>query len=278
MSHTEPIHESEVPPEPKAETSGIELFADLNAGEADRRVARLDLFFGESPEVVRRLVANRIEPTQLLVSDRRHGFLDSVELNAVEVTVLPETDLYRLVGFEMHRGVIGLFRRPPAQPTSALAGVRRVAVIEGLNDHNNLGSIIRSGVGLGIGGFVLDPTSADPFARRSVRVSMGTVGSVPIVVSRNWPQDLFELEMDAVVALSPSGGDRLGDLPQNGPMAIMVGAEGSGLTTAALALATHTCAIPMQGGLDSLNVSHAAAIAFHHFMPLPGDGSPGRAS
>lgn len=256
----------------------LDLYIDLNAGAADRRVARHGLFFGESPEVVRRLVAGGVEPAHLMVSERRRAFLETLQPSPADVTVLSERELFDLVGFEMHRGVIGLFHRPPPTSFAVLGGFRRVAVIEGVNDHSNLGSIIRAGVGLGIAGVVLDPTTADPFARRSVRVSMGTVGSIPIAPAPDWPRSLEDLNVDRVVALAPSGSDRLGDVPRHGSIAILVGAEGSGLTEGALEKATYRCAIPMHNGLDSLNVSQAAAIAFHYFMPKADDDARDRSS
>ena len=178
-----------------------------------------------------------------------------------------------VIGFRLTRGVLAAAdRRPPADLDELLAGPdpaapRRLAVLEGLNDHENLGSIARSAVALGVDGLLLDPTCADPLYRRAVRVSMGHVLSLPFAVLGGWPGDLTRLH-DAgyrTVALTPE--DDAVDLAEvdarvHPRTAVLLGAEGPGLTPAAQAAASVRARIPMRSGVDSLGVAAAAAIAF----------------
>jgi tRNA G18 (ribose-2'-O)-methylase SpoU len=178
-----------------------------------------------------------------------------------------------VIGFRLTRGVLASAdRRAPADLDTLLAGPdptapRRLAVLEALNDAENLGSIARSALALGIDGLLLDPRCADPFYRRSVRVSMGHILALPFAVLPDWPGDLGRLH-DAgytTVALTPAA-DAV-DLSSIDPVthprtAVLLGAEGPGLTPEAQAAATIRARIPMRPGVDSLGVAAAAAIAF----------------
>ena len=181
--------------------------------------------------------------------------------------------LSEIIGFRLTRGVLASAdRRPPADLDALLTGLdpaapRRLAVLEGLNDHENLGSIARSAVALGVDGLLLDPTCADPLYRRAVRVSMGHVLALPFAVLDGWPGDLTRLH-DAgyrTVALTPAADavDVADVDPRAHPRtAVLLGAEGPGLTPAAQQAAQVRARIPMRSGVDSLGVAAAAAIAF----------------
>ena len=171
--------------------------------------------------------------------------------------------LSEVIGFRLTRGVVASAdRRPPADLDELLAGPdpaapRRLAVLEALNDAENLGSIARSAVALGVDGLLLDPTCADPLYRRSVRVSMGHVLGLPFAVL---PDAGY-----TTVALTPAP-DAV-DLADVDPVAhprtaLLLGAEGPGLTPAAQQAARLRARIPMRPGVDSLGVAAAAAIAF----------------
>jgi tRNA G18 (ribose-2'-O)-methylase SpoU len=181
--------------------------------------------------------------------------------------------LSEVIGFRLTRGVLASAdRRPPADLDDLLAGPdpaapRRLAVLEALNDAENLGSIARSALALGIDGLLLDPRCADPFYRRSVRVSMGHILALPYTVLPDWPRDLDRLH-DAgytTVALTPSP-DAVDltsiDPAQHPRTAVLLGAEGPGLTPEAQAAVRVRARIPMRDGVDSLGVAAAAAIAF----------------
>jgi tRNA G18 (ribose-2'-O)-methylase SpoU len=178
-----------------------------------------------------------------------------------------------VIGFRLTRGVLASAdRRPPADLDALLAGPdpaapRRLAVLEGLNDAENLGSIARSALALGIDGLLLDPRCADPFYRRSVRVSMGHILALPFAALPDWPAELDRLH-DAgylTVALTPAADAvDINDVdPREHPRtAVLLGAEGPGLTAEAQAAVRVRARIRMRPGVDSLGVAAAAAIAF----------------
>jgi tRNA G18 (ribose-2'-O)-methylase SpoU len=146
-----------------------------------------------------------------------------------------------------------------------------VAVLEGVNDHENLGAVFRNAAALGVDAVLLAPGCADPLYRRSVRVSMGHVLRVPFV-GGTWPELVAALRAAGFVlaALTPSGTVPPAALAGEDRVALLLGAEGPGLTDSALALADHRVGIPMASGVDSLNVATAAAVAFHAVGPSTG--------
>jgi tRNA G18 (ribose-2'-O)-methylase SpoU len=205
-----------------------------------------------------------------------------------------------IAGFPVHRGVLALAgRRPPPDPMAVVARVASVVVVEGVNDHENLGAIFRNAAALGAGAVLLDPVCCDPLYRRSVRVSVGQVLRLPFSRLAPWPGALTTLRAAgfAVVALDPTAPEAidaavlgLGRRPQRDPstgpdrrsesgaatkpaqfsaptrLAVLVGAEGSGLTEGARRAASHRVRIPMAPGVDSLNVATALAIALHRLI------------
>lgn len=209
----------------------------------------------------------------LLLTAKAAAKLDLGGLGASRVPVYlahPEV-LRHVVGFDLHRGAVAAVARPePRDPSSLLRGARVVAVVEGVNDHENLGSLFRNAAAFGIDAVLMDPTTADPLYRRSVRVSMGHVLAVPFARLPSFPS-AFDVLADAgltTVALTPDAGSvplRSLDPQRVRPAALLLGAEGPGLSPAALAGVDHRVHIRMAPGVDSLNVATAAAIAFHHF-------------
>jgi tRNA G18 (ribose-2'-O)-methylase SpoU len=193
--------------------------------------------------------------------------VDTLEAASVPVYSASESVLGGIAGFQVHRGVLALVGRPDlADPRRIIEGVRAVLVVEGVNDHENLGAMFRNAAALGVGAVILDPLTCDPLYRRSVRVSVGHVLTVPFARIGEWPAGLGVLKESGfpLVALSPSATSALKDLPPLPRFALMVGAEGSGLTPAATAAADYTARIPMAPGVDSLNVATAAAIGLYH--------------
>ncbi|MQA16179.1 MAG: RNA methyltransferase [Pseudonocardiaceae bacterium] len=178
----------------------------------------------------------------------------------------------QVVGFHLNRGVLATADRAPAPAAEELlVGARSVAVLEGVNDHENLGALFRNAAALGIDGVLLGARCSDPLYRRSVRVSMGQVLRVPFAPLTRWPAGLDKLRAAGfrLVALTPhpdavplqhAGLDAGLD---GGRVAVLLGAEGPGLSEAALAAADVHARIPMAPGIDSLNVTTAAALAFH---------------
>jgi tRNA G18 (ribose-2'-O)-methylase SpoU len=236
-------------------------FADLRSRESERRALSANVFYGESPGVVARLLATRVRMRSLLVMERRKHLLDEIDTGGSDVVVLPDRELHDLVGFDMHRGMVGLFERPRPVGLDEIVDARVVCVVEGVGDDANLGAIVRTAAALGADALVMDESSADPFTRRAVRVSMGSVGLIPIVRSAQWPPDMPDRRM---IALTPDGETEIRDVEVFGRVAVALGSEGPGLSQAMLDTSDLRVRIEMGPGIDSLNVSHAAAIALHH--------------
>ena len=245
----------------------LDDFRDLTS--ADRRPDRpggRGLVIAEGVVVVRRLLASRYPARALLGVERRYDQLagDLAGTEAPFYVTSAET-MASVVGFHLNRGVLATADRvafPSA--TELVQNTRTVAVLEGVGDHENLGALFRNAAALGVDAVLLAQGCADPLYRRSVRVSMGTVLSVPFapLVGVIDGIDMLRSNGFQVVALSPGGDTPLREAPWADRVAILAGAEGPGLTDAALARADLRVRIPMSNEVDSLNVATAAAIAF----------------
>ena len=228
-------------------------------------------FIVEGWEAVRRLLSTKWKVRSVLVTqDKAHRLQDlDSSIPSFPRYVAPRDVVSDVVGFDLHRGVIASVVRPePADWRQIAAMGARLAVLEGINDHENLGAIFRSAAALGVDGVLMAPSVPDPLYRRSVRVSMGAVLMVPFARVDSWPGDLLRLkEMGfSMIALTPDPSAELIEslrIPMR--VALLLGAEGEGLTAPALAVADRRVRIGQSGALDSLNVGHAAAIAFHYF-------------
>jgi tRNA G18 (ribose-2'-O)-methylase SpoU len=250
----------------------LEPFRKLRERSAtglDRSALRDGWLIAEGPLVVSRLMARVAAKavTDAVVLGTRPGILAAgLDPTDPEVMVAPAGQIHELVGFRFHRGVLAAARRPPwAELDDTLNRARSLAVLEGINDHENLGSLARSAVALGIDALVLSPDSCDPYYRRCLRVSMGLVLWLPIVRSKAWPDDLDAIASKGftLIGLSPGRDNlRLGELSPPGRRALVFGAEGPGLSAAARAACHQLVSIPMCPPADSLNLAAAAAIAF----------------
>ncbi|NMO92471.1 RNA methyltransferase [Actinomycetospora sp. TBRC 11914] len=254
-----------------ADRARLEDFRDL--ARADRRPDRpggRGLVLAEGTVVVRRLLDSPYPPRALLGVARRIDELAG-ELAGLDVPafVTDAGTMASVVGFHLNRGVLASADRTPAPDLDPLlAHARRVAVLEAVNDHENLGALFRNAAALGVDAVLLAPGCADPLYRRSVRVSMGHVLRVPFA-GGTWPALVGALRRAGFVlaALTPAGEAPPQALAGTPRVALLLGAEGPGLTDEALALAHHRVGIPMAPGVDSLNVATAAAVAFHAVGP-----------
>jgi tRNA G18 (ribose-2'-O)-methylase SpoU len=247
-------------------------FRDLKAGDRPAGTPRgTGPVIVEGVPAVQRLLASPYRVRAVFGVPGRVAALDLPE--GIPAYEADKWVLSEVIGFRLTRGVVASAdRRPPADRVELLAGPdpaapRRLAVLEALNDAENLGSIARSAVALGVDGLLLDPRCADPLYRRSVRVSMGHVLGLPFAVLSDWPADLDHLHEAGytTVALTPAP-DAI-DLGSLDPVAhprtaVLLGAEGPGLTPDAQRAARVRARIPMRPGVDSLGVAAAAAIAF----------------
>jgi tRNA G18 (ribose-2'-O)-methylase SpoU len=254
---------------------GLEEYRHLADARARRRLEAPDpargepgFFVAEGPTVIARLLTSGRRVRSVLVDPARLERL-APRLAAIDapVYVAERPVLAAVCGFDVHRGALAVADRWPLPTLGALLdGARRVAVLEGINDHENLGALFRNAAALGIDAVLLCPKCADPLYRRSVRVSMGHVLSVPWGRIEPWPEALAGLRQAGftIVALTPAAdAEPLVPTGADDRLALVLGAEGPGLSAAMVAAADRRCRIPMTAGADSLNVASAAAVAFY---------------
>jgi tRNA G18 (ribose-2'-O)-methylase SpoU len=232
--------------------------------------AEAGFFVAEGPLVVRRLLATALQVRSVLVTPHQHDALADVlgTVDAPVFVVAPEV-MRETVGFNLHRGAVAAVNRYPLPSLAAvLDRARRIAVLERVNDHENLGGIFRNAAAFGVDGVVLCPQSSDPLYRRAVRVSIGHVLTVPWTRVTPWPDALATISAAGfeVLAMTPARDaisiDEIGPAP-DARLALCFGAEGPGLSDAVIHRADRRVRIPIAAGVDSLNVAVAAAVAFH---------------
>lgn len=297
---------TEVPVEPgpliavdDPEDPRLDLYRDLN--DPARRTPAVDqpVFVVEGRLAVDRLLTSAYTVHSLLVDDHQvtaaGDLVATTRARGAPVFVGSRATVATTVGFALHRGVVAVAHRPSpastgqlladAAVTSAANGTTPlIVVLEGLNDHENIGSLFRNAAAFGVAGALLDPTCADPLYRRSIRVSVGHVLHVPFARLLPWPAGLQQVQAAGfvVAALAPraaaAGGIqtvRLDELKASMSssdhpvgVALLLGAEGPGLTESALAASDVVVHIPVVDRVDSLNVATAAALAFHALSDL----------
>ena len=234
------------------------------------------VFIAESPTVIGLALDAGYEPLALLterkfIERKAAGII--ARCGEIPLYTGEREVLARLTGYELTRGVLCAMRRPsPKDFREVCAGTRRVAVLENVVDSTNVGAIIRSAAALGIDAVLLTPSCCDPLNRRAVRVSMGTVFQIPWPYIGEQPADwpnpglgwLSELGFKTAAMALREDSISIDDegLAAEPKLAIVLGTEGTGLTTRTIADCDYTVRIPMQHGVDSLNVAAASAVAF----------------
>jgi tRNA G18 (ribose-2'-O)-methylase SpoU len=249
------------------EDARVAAYRRLNEPAHRREVERDGLFVAEGPTSVERLLASDHHVRSVLVSttkiDRARPLL--ADHPDVDLLVAPPEVLDAIVGFHLQRGMVAVAeRRPLATVDELIESADRIVVLEGLNDPENLGAIARTARALGVDRLLLDPRTLDPYYRRAVRVSMGEILHCRVARATRWPDDLDRLHAAGfdTWALTPAAtADDLFDLAVPARLALVLGAEGPGLTAATLERATRRVRIPITPGVDSLNVGAAAAVA-----------------
>ena len=227
------------------------------------------MFIAESPKVIMRALDAGCEPVSLLV-ERGHVNAEAEEaiLRCGDVPVFTASleMLTKLTGFQLTRGMLCAMRRPaPRALEEVLAEVKRVAVLESIQNPTNVGAIFRSAAALGMDAVLLTPGCSNPLYRRSARVSMGTVFQVPwTYVEENWVDQLRELgfKTAAMALKDDSYSIDAPELRSAERLAVVLGSEGDGLAEDTIARCDYTVKIPMYHGVDSLNVAAASAVAF----------------
>jgi len=248
----------------------LDDYRALNDQAFRRRYEGDRLFITEGYVAIDRLIESGHTLRSVLLApsrvERFAGHATTLGDVGVPVYVADRRVIADVVGFDLHRGVIACAERRPHPPVDSLCGAaRRLAVLEGLNDAENLGAIARAARAFGIDGMLIDPTCTDPYSRRTVRVSMGEVLTLPIARSDDWTSTTDSLRAAGfeVWAMTPAAdADDLWTIDVPDRVAVMFGAEGPGLTRSALAAAGRRVRIPIAADVDSLNVAQAAAVTF----------------
>ena len=254
----------------------VEMFGALTEAQLRNRLEpEKGIFIAESPKVINVALNAGYEPLAMLC-EKRHIAGDAAQLIArcgdIPVYTGERELLSRLTGYVLTRGVLCAIRRPQAPRIEDVCrDGRRIVVIDGVVDTTNIGAIFRSAAALGIDAVLLTRNSCDPFNRRAVRVSMGSVFLVPWT----WMDDDLEslhqygfktaamaLSDDSIPLDSPS-------LAAEERLAIVMGTEGDGLPHETIARADYVVRIPMSHDVDSLNVAAAAAVAFWELRKRP---------
>ena len=265
----------------------LDAYARLTEAQLRSRLEpEKGVFIAESGKVIERAIAGGMQPLSFLMEEKFLLGMQPIIDRARElypacdlpVFILPHDQLQKLTGFELTRGALAAFRRPrPATVEEVCQGARRIAVLEDITNHTNVGAIFRSAAALGMDAVLVTQACYDPLYRRAVRVSMGTVFQVPwarigadsgATGEGSWAKDgipllrslgfktaALALTDDSVTLDNPA-------LAAEEKLALVLGTEGDGLAKTTIANCDYTVKIPMQHQVDSLNVAAASAVAF----------------
>ncbi|MGO1850568.1 TrmH family RNA methyltransferase [Microbacterium sp.] len=247
------------------------------------------LYMAESAKVLARALAAGHSPRSVMTAEKWLGDVERIlgehALDEVPVYVVPDDVAERVTGYTVHRGMLAAMNRPADRPVAELlAGITeragsaeqpdaesrgaRIVILEDLVDHTNVGAVFRSAAALGVDAVLVTPRCADPLYRRSVRVSMGTVFQVPWTRIDDWPGGLQELKDAGCVVAGMTLGEGAISLDElvaedHENLALVFGSEGHGITPRTDRALDRRVTIPMMGGVDSLNVAAASAVAFY---------------
>lgn len=242
-------------------------FRDLTDTALRRRSEPVGgLYIAESEKVIARALAAGHAPRAVLLQERRlAGIRRLIADRDVPVYVVDDATAEAITGYAVHRGALASMHRPVLpSPAEVLAGARTVLVLESLIEHTNVGAAFRAAAGLGADAVLVSANCADPLYRRSIKVSTGCVFQVPWARFADWTELTAALDGAGFAAAALALSDDAVPLdaytrPER--LALVLGTEGDGLSAQALAAADDVVMIPMAGGVDSLNVAAAAAVA-----------------
>jgi tRNA G18 (ribose-2'-O)-methylase SpoU len=234
-----------------------------------------NLFIAEGRLIVGRLIEDgRWTVRSVLVSDAAKRDLEpmlAAIASRVPIFVCEAAQFLGITGHDIHRGCLALVERPPALSLEGvLTGACLAVVLEGVSNADNVGGVFRNAAAFGADVVMLSPTCCDPLYRKAVRTSMGATLGVPFVQLGEWPGALLRLRAAGfrLVALTPREPseplDTFASRPPVSKLALIVGAEGQGLTTAVESAADDRVRIPTARGIDSLNLAVATGIALEH--------------
>ena len=243
-------------------------YRDLRDVELRKHLeAEHGLFLAEGEKVVRRAVEAGYRPRSFLMAERwLDGLADVLATTDAPCFVVSEDLAEEVTGFHVHRGALAsLERRPLPTLWSVLEDARSILVLEDVVDHTNVGAIFRSGAALGFDAVLLAPRCADPLYRRSIKVGMGAVFSMPWTRLDDWFEALPSLSQLGFTTIALTLADDAVDIAEAvrgvDKVALVLGSEGHGLSSRWETMADKRAIIPMAAGIDSLNVAAATAVA-----------------
>ena len=252
------------------EAPELDVYARLTEAQLlNRFEPKKGMFIAESPKVIMRALDAGCQPVSILVERSR---IQGESLEVIErcgdipVYTADLDVLTKLTGYQLTRGLLCAMRRPQLpQVEDVLKNVRRVAVLENIQNPTNVGAIFRSAAALGMEAVLLTPDCSNPLYRRSCRVSMGTVFQVPwTYLDENWTEQMKKLGFKTAAMALSDNSVSIDDsrLLAEEKLAVVLGSEGDGLAENTIAHCDYTVKIPMAHGVDSLNVAAASAVAF----------------
>jgi tRNA G18 (ribose-2'-O)-methylase SpoU len=257
---------------PASSTSDdLVLYTDLRDVQLRTRMETAQgVYIAEGEKVIRRAADAGHQPRSFLLAPRWVDSLsDVLDLFDAPCHVLDEASIERVTGFHVHRGALAAFERPTAVELDILLdGARRILVAEDLVDHTNIGALFRNAAALGFDAIVLSPRCADPFYRRSIKVAMGAVFSLPHARLDDWyaaPDQLKRAGFTTYAMTLAEDAVPLDEVVPAERAALIFGSEGPGLSDRWQRAADVRLTIPMARGIDSLNVAASAAIACWQF-------------
>ncbi len=257
------LHEISDPTDPR-----LADYRDLRDVQMRKHLeAEHGLFLAEGEKVVRRAVEGGFTPRSFLMAPRwLDGLADVLGTTDAPCYVLSEALAEEVTGFHVHRGALAsLERRPLPTVAEVLDGARSVLVLEDIIDHTNVGAILRSGAALGFDAVLLAPRCADPLYRRSIKVAMGAVFTVPWTRLPDWYDALPSLSASGFTTVALTLADDATEIEAAvtgvDKVALVLGSEGHGLSARWERSADRRAIIPMREGIDSLNVAAATAVA-----------------
>lgn len=251
------------------------------------------IFIAESEKVITRALDAGYQPESLLIPEHRlqrsAQLVERIEADFcaalpssqgdIPIFVAPASEIEKLTGFELTRGVLCAMKRKPLATLEQLtADAKRIAVLEDITNHTNVGAVFRNAAALGFDALIITPGCCDPLYRRAIRVSMGTVFQVPWTRFSGTVEQWHETGVDQLKALGfttvalalHDESVWLDDARLRSPekLAVLLGTEGEGLSQRTIEACDFVAKIPMAGGVDSLNVAAASAVAFWELRAL----------
>lgn len=249
--------------------SRLDVYRDLKQTNHTRWQ---QIFIAEGEKLVERLLDSDFETVSILAAETHVERLVARVPPEVPIYVVSASQVDQLIGFNFHRGVLACGRRPVNPRLESLwtspEDPLTLVLCPDIKDPENLGTILRISAAFGVSGVIVGREGTDPYSRRVLRVSMGTVFRMPVIQTDDWPDVLKRLKqagIETAATVLDSAAERLITARRSKRLALALGSEGHGLTEDFVARCDRRLTIKMADGVDSLNVAIAAGIFLHHF-------------